>query len=617
MKKLLLVCLASSIGLTGFSQAIAVSRQLLNKGVKVVHKPPVKEEMNFNQPINPTVKAYMVSPTETVIGTTFYDLWSNASLGNRLTMFPDGTIAAIWTRGIEPTSFPDRGTGYNYYDGSAWGPEPTARIESLRTGFPGHAAWGPNGEIINAHSATDLIISKRETKGTGAWTESVFPGVTGIVPTWPRIATSGDNQNVIHMIYDSFGAYNGQTAAMIYSRSNDGGATWDPENTVLDGTGAEYYTEINAEEYVLEARGNTVAIVVGDAWKDLFLLKSLDNGDTWEKTTIWEHPYPMFDFQVTLTDTFFCVDNSVSAAIAPDGKVHVVFGLSRVMHDVVGTTFSLFYFVDGIGYWNEDMPSFSNTLDALAGPQYGYPGSEMVENVNYIGWSQDVDGNGTLDLINPPMSYRELGISTMPSITIDNEGRIFVAYASTTETYSNVDFNYKKIWVRAYENGQWGPFYHATADIIHIFDESIYPVLAKNSNDNIDLIYQADGTPGTALDADHDYQENRVIHSSIPKTDVLTGIGDHNNEITQEGVSQNYPNPFNGATTITVNLQKASKMSLEVTNITGQKVYEKERGYVNAGTYMFKVDATNWPTGTYFYTVKAGNSNVTKKMIVR
>lgn len=82
----------------------------------------------------------------------------------------------------------------------------------------------------------------------------------------------------------------------------------------------------------------------------------MSNVDSWEKTVIWEHPYPLYDWNVTITDTFFCVDNSASIALDNSGKAHVVFGINRIIHDVVGTNYSYFKYVDGIGYCNEDMP---------------------------------------------------------------------------------------------------------------------------------------------------------------------------------------------------------------------------------------------------------------------
>jgi hypothetical protein len=104
--------------------------------------------------------------------------------------------------------------------------------------------------------------------------------------------------------------------------------------------------------------------------------------------------------------------------------------------------------------------------------------------------------------------------------------------------------------------------------------------------------------------------------AALPKTDVLTGVNNPGT-ITEASVSQNYPNPFSNTTTITVNLKDNADLSLEVTNLTGQQIMLKERGYVNAGTYFFQVDASDLPTGIYFYTVTANESQVTRKMIVK
>ncbi|MEA3480122.1 MAG: hypothetical protein U9R60_18205, partial [Bacteroidota bacterium] len=521
MKTFVIFTFLLCIGTLSWSQQAIIPKHLINKAVKAEYEPAVSDVQNLNMPVNPASDEIKLSPTETNIGTTWYDLQSNSCLSNRISMHPDGTIGAVWTFGLQPTSFPDRGTGYNYYDGTTWGASPTARIESIRCGWPSYDTWGTNGEVNVAHNGnTGLQLSTRSTRGTGSWTESLIQGPASIVddPTWPRLVCSGTDHDWIHLVYNSYNAYLGQTSAMLYSRSNDGGVTWNPENIVLSGTGSSFYNEIGADEYTMAANGSTVAILCGDAWYDLFVMKSTDNGATWNKTVIWNHPYPFFDWNTTITDTFFCVDNSASVAVGPDGKVHVAFGISRVLHDVVGTSYSFFYYTDGVGYWNEDMPAFSNHIHALAPPSMGYTNSELITDSTYIMWTQDINGNGTIDFLDV-LSYRSLGVSTMPAITVDIANNVFVVCASTTEDYDNGTYNYKKLWARAAENDTWGGFVHLTDDIVHIFDESVYPVLSHTSDDDIHLIYQADVTPGVALDGDHAYQENQIIHSVVPKSD--------------------------------------------------------------------------------------------------
>jgi len=620
MKKLLLLTLALIIGFTAFSQIATMPKQLLNKAEKVEYQKPIRDLSDFSVPVNPTVRSYATAPSETIIGYSFYDLWSNNAYSNRFYRYDDGSMAAVWTRGMEATTFPDRGTGYNYFDGSAWAPPPTARIETVRTGWGSYAPYGLNGEIVAAHNGSNLEISKRDNRFTGAWVESSYVGVAQ--PTWPKIVTSGDENQYQHIFYHTYVAYGGMPGAIIYTRTSDGGATWDPQDVILPGMGPEDYFQFQSEEFVVASKGDIVALFVAGMWTDMFIMKSIDNGDTWEKIMVRECPYPFFDYETTIVDTMFSCDNSAGIAIDNNGKVHVVFGLSRIMHLAVGTTYNLFPWVDGIGYWNENMPPFSSDLSALAGPQYEYETSEMIEDYNYIGWTQDVDGNGTIDFITTadgfPMTYRSIGLSTMPTISIDDEGRIFVAFSSYTETYDNTEYNFHKIWARAYDNGKWGPFYHVTSDIMHIFDESIWPLFTASSDGDVHMIYNADGTPGFALDTPpgHDFQENSIWYSAIPKDDLLTRIGD-NNLLSTTSVSQNYPNPFDGTTTITVNLQKAANLSMKVNNILGQQVMDMQRGNVSAGTYFFQVDGTELQDGVYFYTVKANNSEVTKKMIVR
>ena len=616
MKKLVLICLVMSFGFWSFSQErVQTSKALRSISKTAVYTTPTDEVVNMSVAQNPYVSNYRDIVGEDLIGTTFYDLQSNSMLSNRIYVYPDGTIGAVWTKGMDAPNFPERGTGYNYFDGNEWLDAPTARVEDERTGWPSYAPLGENGEIIISHLVAGLKISTREQKGTGEWNFQTLDGPTDL--TWPRMVTNGEDNTTIHLITNSYDPYDGQPRALFYYKSIDAGETWDTEAEIIDGLGPDYYTEISADAYVwAEPVGETLAFLVAGAWNDMFMMKSTDNGESWVKTIIWEHPYPFFDWDETITDTFYCVDNSASITLDNDGNAHVAFGISRVLHADVGTTYNYFYLVDGVGYWNETMPTFSNNIDALA-PYTDVPDSEMVEDVNLVGWTQDVDGSGTIDFIGTDVwiAYRELGVSTMPSIALDAYGTIFLAYASTTETYDNGTNNYKHIWVRKKEAAEnWGAFDDLDDGILHKFDECIYPVIAQNinpDNQSTYIIYQADYEPGLAFDEDHSYVENRQI-----VVNYNLGVGINENTLPNFSVSQNTPNPANNSTSIMVETEITGIISLSISNLLGQIVHHES--VVNSMPYhAFNVNISNLDSGIYFYTIEIGNNSATKRMIVQ
>jgi hypothetical protein len=61
------------------------------------------------------LKTSVGTGSETLIGTTTYDLQSNAAVQNRIVVHADGTISAGWTISQQyNNTFSDRGTGYNF-----------------------------------------------------------------------------------------------------------------------------------------------------------------------------------------------------------------------------------------------------------------------------------------------------------------------------------------------------------------------------------------------------------------------------------------------------------------------------------------------------------------------
>lgn len=81
-------------------------------------------------------------------------------------------------------------------------------------------------------------------------------------------------------------------------------------------------------------------------------------------------------------------------------------------------------------------------------------------------------------------------------------------------------------------------------------------------------------------------------------------------------LTQNYPNPFNPSTTIEYDLPKASNVSIEVYNTSGQKITTLLNKKMAAGNHEVEFNAANLSSGVYFYRIQAGEFHDVKKMIL-
>lgn len=81
-------------------------------------------------------------------------------------------------------------------------------------------------------------------------------------------------------------------------------------------------------------------------------------------------------------------------------------------------------------------------------------------------------------------------------------------------------------------------------------------------------------------------------------------------------LSQNYPNPFNPQTNIRFELPEASLVILKVYNSIGEDISTLANEELRAGVYEVDFDASNLPSGMYYYRITAGNYTQTKKMVL-
>ena len=81
-------------------------------------------------------------------------------------------------------------------------------------------------------------------------------------------------------------------------------------------------------------------------------------------------------------------------------------------------------------------------------------------------------------------------------------------------------------------------------------------------------------------------------------------------------LSQNFPNPFNPATNIRFEIPRQSFVKLIVYNILGREVATLVNEKLNAGSYEFEWNASEYPSGVYFYKLITDAFVETKKMVL-
>ena len=79
---------------------------------------------------------------------------------------------------------------------------------------------------------------------------------------------------------------------------------------------------------------------------------------------------------------------------------------------------------------------------------------------------------------------------------------------------------------------------------------------------------------------------------------------------------QNYPNPFNPSTTIKYSVPNQSIVSLKLFDVLGSEIKTIVNEEKPIGNYEVNFDASNLPSGVYFYRLQAGDFVETKKMVL-
>ena len=79
---------------------------------------------------------------------------------------------------------------------------------------------------------------------------------------------------------------------------------------------------------------------------------------------------------------------------------------------------------------------------------------------------------------------------------------------------------------------------------------------------------------------------------------------------------QNYPNPFNPSTKIKFEIKDSRFTILKIYDILGKEIETLVNEKLSPGTYEVNWNASQYPSGVYFYRLDANGFSDMKKMIL-
>lgn len=137
-------------------------------------------------------------------------------------------------------------------------------------------------------------------------------------------------------------------------------------------------------------------------------------------------------------------------------------------------------------------------------------------------------------------------------------------------------------------------------------NESVQNYLDENVTSGVEYYYIIES---------YDNSSNSVFTPELSMS--LTNITSESGNIPNEfKLSQNFPNPFNPVTQIKFDIALQTFVEMNVYNGAGQLVKVLVNDLKSPGSYNVTFDASDLPSGVYYYTLRAGDFRDTKRLVL-
>lgn len=226
----------------------------------------------------------------------------------------------------------------------------------------------------------------------------------------------------------------------------------------------------------------------------------------------------------------------------------------------------------------------------------------------------------TIDLV-VDTSYSE-----MPCLAINNFNPNMILHAQLSILVNQCglkrSYNSGNSWLfDQFPGTSWSVDIAKDDPTLFIYGSVSYDPLFLTSNSGGNFL----GLPNTYAEQILFYDRSNLYinnHGAVYKMRVkynmpVIGIQSISSEIPERYLlEQNYPNPFNPVTAIRFSVPEQGRISLVIYDALGRIVKELVNENVIAGVYSVDFDASNYPSGFYFYRLSGEGFSDTKKMVL-
>jgi len=402
---------------------------------------------------------------------------------------------------------------------------------------------------------------------------------------------------------------------------------WDKQHVMLPDYDSTLTNNGGADQYTIDVKGNTVAIVNADLLQGVIAWKSTDGGDNWQRIIVDTFKYAPWTGKTEMLDTPYTNDGTVDVIIDNNNKLHVFFGLGRVLDtDTTDESYSFYPGTQGMMHWSEatDKTSLIASGNQFDRDEDGFNGLEQATYAALSGGNVP-SGLSTVARLGSTSALRQ------PASAMDANGNLYCLFSVPIEQdISDLGANFRDIGVVYSTDG--GATWSLPQNVTQVLGrEDDFASTCRVANGFLHMTWQQDEIAGTNLQnnsgafGNHPVVLNLINYQAIPVTEILKGnIGmlyGVNVEKPNTGavmvVNQNYPNPFSNETNVMVYLTNPGDIKVEVRNAMGALVKTQTHSNLYKGNHELTISANGLSTGVYTYTLIAGGSSVSKTMMVK